>query len=108
MLSKIDVNELRKQVTELVEPKFVYIATLHDPEMILVWCESFKFIIVYDETEKKFSCTGKITENFMVSKPVETEVMKVRFKNIADNMNEVYYKILSYLSKILNENNSSS
>lgn len=108
MLSKIDVNELREQVTELVEPKFVYIATLHDPEMISVWCESFKFMIVYDETEKKFSCTGKITENFMVSKPVETEVMKVRFKNIADNMNEVYYKILSYLAKILNENNSSS
>ena len=108
MLSKIDINELREQVTELVEPKFVYIAILHDPEMISVWCESFKFMIVYDETEKKFSCTGKITENFMVSKPVETEVMKVRFKNIADNMNEVYYKILSYLSKILNENNSSS
>jgi hypothetical protein len=106
-LSKIDVNELREQVTELVKSKYVYTAILHDPEMILLWCESFKFMIVYDETEKKFSCTGKITENFMISKPVETEVMKVRFNNIADNMNVVYYKILSYLSKILNENNSS-
>ena len=108
MLSKINVNELRKQVTELVEPKFVYIATLHDPEMISLWCGSFKFLIVYDETEKKFSCTGKITENFIVSKPVETEIMKVRFNDITDNMNVVYYKILSYLAKILNENNSSS
>lgn len=107
MLSKIDVNELREQVTELVKSKYVYTAILHDPEMISLWCENFKFMIVYDETEKKFSCTGKITENFMISKPVETEVMKVRFNNITDNMNVVYYKIISYLSKILNENNSS-
>lgn len=108
MLSKIDVNDLKKKISESLESKSVYICRSYDPEMISVWCESFKFMIVYDETEKKFSCTGKITENFMVSKPVETEVIKVRFKNIADNMNEVYYKILSYLSKILNENNSSS
>lgn len=108
MLSKIDVNDLRKKISEYLGTQSVYVCRSYDPEMISVWCESFKFMIVYDKTEKKFSCTGKITENFMVSKPVETEVMKVRFKNIADNMNEVYYKILSYLSKILNENNSSS
>lgn len=107
MLSKIDVYDLKKKISESLDSKSVYICRSYDPEMISIWCGSFKFMIVYDETEKKFSCTGKITENFMISKPVETEVMKVRFNNIADNMNVVYYKILSYLSKILKENNSS-
>lgn len=102
MLSKIDVNDLRKKISEYLGTQSVYVCRSYDPEMISVWCENFKFVIVFDHCENHFNVSAKITETFIVSKPVETETIKVRFKNIADNMNEIYYLILSYLTNILN------
>lgn len=101
MLSKIDVLELKNQVSKLLDSKTVYVGRSYDPEQISVWCESFKFIISYDEHSKKFECLGKITEVFYVSKPIETEVIKRRFNNVANLMNEVYFLILDILDKTL-------
>ncbi len=104
MLSKIDVNDLKKKISESLESKSVYICRSYDPEMISIWCENFKFVIVFDHEEKKFNVSGKITETFIVSKPIETETIKVRFKNLADSMNSIYYLILFYLDNIQTQN----
>lgn len=105
MLSKIDVNDLKKKISESLDSKSVYICRSYDPEMISIWCENFKFVIVFDQEEKKFNVSAKITETFIVSKPIETEIIKVRFKNLADSMNSVYYLIQFYLADIQNQNN---
>lgn len=104
MLSKIDVNDLKKKISESLDSKSVYICRSYDPEMISIWCENFKFVIVFDQEEKKFNVSAKITENFMISKPIETETIKVRFKNLADSMNSIYYLIQFYLADIQNQN----
>lgn len=105
MLSKIDVNDLKKKISESLDSKSVYICRSYDPEMISIWCENFKFVIVFDQEEKKFNVSAKITETFIVSKPIETETIKVRFKNLADSMNNIYYLIQFYLADIENQNN---
>lgn len=104
MLSKIDVNDLKKKISESLDSKSVYICRSYDPEMISIWCENFKFVIVFDQEEKKFNVSAKITETFIVSKPIETETIKVRFKNLVDSMNGIYYLILFYLADIQNQN----
>lgn len=104
MLSKIDVNDLKKKISESLDSKSVYICRSYDPEMISIWCENFKFVIVFDQEEKKFNVSAKITETFIVSKPIETETIKVRFKNLVDSMNSIYYLILFYLADIQNQN----
>lgn len=104
MLSKIDVNDLKKKISESLDSKSVYICRSYDPEMISIWCENFKFVIVFDQEEKKFNVSAKITETFIVSKPIETETIKVRFKNLADSMNSIYYLIQFYLASIQNQN----
>lgn len=104
MLSKIDVNDLKKKISETLDSKSVYICRSYDPEMISIWCENFKFVIVFDQEEKKFNVSAKITETFIVSKPIETETIKVRFKNLADSMNSIYYLIQFYLADIQNQN----
>lgn len=104
MLSKIDVNDLKKKISESLDSKSVYICRSYDPEMISIWCENFKFVIVFDQEEKKFNVSAKITETFIVSKPIETETIKVRFKNLADSMNSIYYLIQFYLADIQNQN----
>lgn len=104
MLSKIDVNDLKKKISEGLGSKSVYIYRSYDPEMISIWCENFKFVIVFDQEEKKFNVSAKITETFIVSKPIETETIKVRFKNLADSMNSIYYLIQFYLADIQNQN----
>lgn len=105
MLSKIDVNDLKKKISESLDSKSVYVCRSYDPEMISIWCENFKFVIVFDQEEKKFNVSAKITETFIVSKPIETETIKVRFKNLADSMNNIYYLIQFYLADIENQNN---
>lgn len=104
MLSKIDVNDLRKKISEYLGTQSVYVCRSYDPEMISVWCESFKFVIVFDQEEKKFNVSAKITETFIVSKLIETETIKVKFKNLADSMNSIYYLILFYLENIKIQN----
>lgn len=104
MLSKIDVNDLKKKISESLDSKSVYICRSYDPEMISIWCDYFKFVIVFDQEEKKFNVSAKITETFIVSKPIETETIKVRFKNLADSMNNIYYLIQFYLADIQNQN----
>lgn len=104
MLSKIDVNDLKKKISESLGSKSVYVCRSYDPEMISIWCENFKFVIVFNQEEKKFNVSAKITETFIVSKPIETETIKVRFKNLVDSMNGIYYLILFYLADIQNQN----
>lgn len=104
MLSKIDVNDLKKKISEGLGSKSVYICRSYDPEMISIWCDYFKFVIVFDQEEKKFNVSAKITETFIVSKPIETETIKVRFKNLADSMNSIYYLIQFYLADVQNQN----
>ena len=104
MLSKIDVNDLKKKISESLDSKSVYVCRSYDPEMISIWCENFKFVIVFDQEDKKFNVSAKITETFIVSKPIETETIKVRFKNLVDSMNSIYYLIQFYLADIQNQN----
>lgn len=51
------------------------------------------------KTKKKYNCTAQINKTFRIEKPIEAEHTKVIFSNLINQMNEIYYLIISFLAK---------
>lgn len=99
MLNKININSLKQDICKQLNTHEIYFIKEPEADCITIYCPEYKFLISYDENKKKYSCTALINKTFRIEKPIEAEHTKIIFSNLINQMNEIYYLIISFLAK---------
>ena len=99
MLNKINITSLKQVICKQLNTHEIYFIQEPEADCITIYCPEYKFLISYDENKKKYRCTALINRTFRIDKPIEAEHTKIIFSNLINQMNEIYYLIISFLAK---------
>lgn len=99
MLDKININSLKQDICKKLNTHEIYFIKEPEADCITIYCPEYKFFISYDENTKKYKCTAQINKSFRIEKPIEAEHVKIIFIDLCNQMNQIYYLIISFLAK---------